>query len=426
MPKNKKYYIWTIGCQMNKSDSERMAAVLESLNFVSCCNEEEADVIIVNTCSVRQTAEDRVYGKIRALRRLKKENKNLKIVLAGCMPQRKGVKEKLESTVDAFLEMGDLSRLAEIVGQKPIDDHKEYFKVLPTYQSPFQAYVPIMTGCENFCSYCVVPYVRGPEKSRSCSGVIEEVRGLVDNGYKEITLLGQNVNSYQYGFVKLLKDICKIKGDFWIRFISLHPKDMTEELINIVAQEQKICEYIHLPFQAGDNTILKKMNRKYTRADYLGLINKIRKAIPEVALSTDVIVGFPGETKEQFNKSVEVFKKAKFDMAYINKYSTRAGTKAAEFIDNVSQAEKKRREQELTKILIKTAAKNNEKYIDKTWPVLVEKETPDKDINYYLGKTRTFKNVKFTGPKGLLGQFVNVKITKALDWGLKGELVDSQ
>jgi len=280
-----------------------------------------------------------------------------------------------------------------------------------------------MTGCDNYCTYCVVPYARGGEQSRPEKEVLCEVKELVGRGYKEITLLGQNVNSYKYGFVKLLKQINKIPGDFWIRFVSLHPKDMTDDLIKAVAKLDKVCEYIHLPFQAGDNTVLKNMNRKYTRTDYLRLIRKIRKEIDNVAISTDVIVGFPGETKEQFKKSVDIFEKAKFDMAYIAQYSPRPGTKAAEMTDNVTRVEKKRREKALTRVLIKTAKENNKKYIGKTVPVLVEKETPDHKCNYYLGKTRTFKNVKFTGPKGLLGQFVEVEIVGLVEWGLMGKLV---
>jgi tRNA-2-methylthio-N6-dimethylallyladenosine synthase len=356
-----------------------------------------------------------------------------------------------------------------------------YFNINPQHQSKITAYVPIMTGCNNFCAYCVVPYTRGREKSRSANEIINEITNLIENGYKEIILLGQNVNSYKrkleigslsptliedwkltkslasnnltierfnnrtIDFPTLLKLINNIPGNFWVRFLTSHPKDMTEELIKTVTGCEKVTPYIHLALQSGDDEILEKMNRKYTAKHFLDLVKIIRKYIPDAAISTDIIVGFPGETEKQFQNTVEVMKKVKFDMAYINKYSPRQGTAAAKLGDNVSWQEKKQREKILTEILEKTALENNQKYIGKIVEVLIEKV----DDNYIYGKTRSFKNVKATissttpsksqnldakdnnkqygnmyyhteSLKSLIGEIVKIKITQADAWGLKG------
>jgi len=316
-----KYFIKTFGCQQNESDSERLAA--EKQEYSKTEELEEADLIVVNACSVRQTAVDRVLGLQKKFEHLK-----AKKILTGCV--LKSDRKKFEKFFDEIVS------IKKLLGENYLSKKsKRLFSD--------SAFVPIMTGCNNFCSYCVVPYTRGREKSRTIQEIINEIRGLVKRGCKQIILLGQNVNSYQYGFSKLLKKLNALPGDFIIKFLTNHPKDMTDELISTIANCKKIAKEIHLPVQSGDDEILKKMNRGYTVKQYKNLVKKIRKKIPNIKLSTDVIVGFPGETRKQFENTVKLFKEIKFDKAYINKYSVRAGTAAAKFKDDVSLKEKKRR-----------------------------------------------------------------------------------
>lgn len=330
-----KYSIITYGCQMNKSDSERIATMLQKSGHKPVKNQNQADLIVINVCSVRQSAMDRVYAKVN------KFYKTKKIILAGCL---------LES---------DKKKLKDKVAEFWYPDY--YFKCRPLYQNKTIVYVPIMTGCNNFCSYCVVPYTRGREKSRPAEKIIKEVKSLIKKGYKEIVLLGQNVNSYntkhitcnKSTFPKLLRLINNLKGDFQIRFLTSHPKDMSDELIETMTNCQKLIKEIHLPVQSGDNKILKKMNRGYSVSQYKNLIKKIRQAIPSVKISTDIIVGFPNETKKQFQNTVKLCKQIKFDKAYIAKYSPRLGTAAARLKDNISPQEKKRRWQILDRLINK-------------------------------------------------------------------------
>lgn len=326
-----KYHIITYGCQMNKSDSERIASVLKKQGYLPATKESEADLIVINVCSVRQSAVDRVYAKVN------KFYKTKKIILAGCVLEED--KKKLRNKISQFW-------------------HPDYyFGCSPVYQGEFSAFVPIMTGCNNFCSFCVVPYTRGKEKSRKAKEIITEVKSLIKKDYKEIILLGQNVNSYKdenINFPKLLKKINDIKGNFQLNFITSHPKDMSDELIETMTKCQKLIKEIHLPVQSGDNKILKKMNRHYTVVQYKNLIKKIRQKIPGIKISTDIIVGFPGETKKQFQNTVKLSKAVKFDKAYIAKYSRRPGTAAANLKDNVSPQEKKRRWQILEKLINKS------------------------------------------------------------------------
>lgn len=323
-----KYWIITYGCQMNKSDSERIASILKKQGYLPALKEAEADLILINVCSVRQSAVNRVYAKVN------KYFKKKKIILTGCV--LKEDKNKLKNKVSEFW-------------------HPDYyFECLPIHQSKFQAFLPIMTGCNNFCAYCVVPYTRGREKSRPAKEIIREIKSLVKKDYKEVILLGQNVNSYKdknVNFPKLLKKINNIKGNFKINFITSHPKDMSDELIETMAKCQKLIKEIHLPVQSGDNEILKKMNRHYTTAQYKNLIKKIREKIPGIKISTDIIVGFPGETKKQFQNTVKLAKEIKFEKAYVSKYSPRPGTLAFKLKDNVSPQEKKTRWQILEKLI---------------------------------------------------------------------------
>ncbi len=437
---------------MNKSDSERIAGYFEEQGMREETDKYKADVVVLTTCGVRQSAEDRVYGFVP---KIKKENPGCFLILTGCLSMRSDVKKRLGDLVDLWMPIGEISnikypartqassRARQISNKFQIPNFKQdncsYLELKAKYSSAFSAFVPIGNGCNNYCSYCVVPYARGREKYRQAKDIIMEVKDLANKGYKEITLIAQNVNSYRdgrrqttddrkYGFSSLLIDVNKISGEFWLRFATSHPKDMSDELIETIAECERVCEHVHLPAQTGDNEILKKMNRKYTREDYLELTSKLRKKIkPPLAITTDIIVGFPGETKEQFENTVKLFKEVKFDMAYIAQYSPRPGTAAAKLKDNVPKQEKKRREAALIKILRKTALENNKKYIGKTVKVLVEKKGKDGD---WFGKTRTFKNVKIddrrqtTDDRNLSGKFVEVKIIKVKDFGMKGEIVD--
>lgn len=413
-----KFFIKTFGCQMNISDSERIDSVLVNANFKKVNLENLADFVIVNSCSVRQAAENRAISTLKNA----KKNKQIAIV-TGCS----AVKEKLrfKNFADFVLDIKNLKKWPEILQGGEIHEFHlrdiNYFKINPNYSNKFHAYVPIMTGCNNFCSYCVVPYSRGREVSRSVKEIIKEVKSLIKQGYKAITLLGQNVNSYsgklnnqKIDFPTLLKMVNDIDGNFWIWFITSHPKDMSLKLIKTIKNCKKVCHYIHLPAQAGNDEILKKMNRKYTHAKYLKLVKLIKKYLPDTCLSTDIIVGFPGENKKQFLDTCKLFKEVKYDMAFLAKYSPRPGTISFKMKDDILQDEKKRRENFLNDILRKTALKNNKKYLGKTCEILVEK----KDI----GRTRTFKLVKFNSNKNLIGQIVKVKITKALAWILDGEI----
>jgi len=340
--KNKTYHIITIGCQMNKSDSERLAGVLEKRGYKKSDNKYRADLVAINTCGVRQSAEDRVYGLVPGIRR---KNKKTKIVITGCLVGRADVRKRLKKVVDIWLPIGQMAKG---------ECQKDYFKIKPKYQSKISAFVPIGNGCNNFCSYCVVPYARGRETFRPVKEILAEVKGLVKNGYKEITLIAQNVNSYRSGktdFADLLKMVNGLPGDFQIRFLTSHPKDMSDELIGAIAGCEKVLKEIHLPAQSGDNAILKKMNRGYTVERYETIIKKILKLMPTAEISTDVIVGFPGETKKQFNNTAKLFKDIKFSQAYVARYSPRPGTAAYKLADDVPAEEKKRRFEVLNKLI---------------------------------------------------------------------------
>lgn len=459
---------------MNKSDSQRLAGHLESQGLKPVKARQRAGLVVVNTCGVRQSAEDRIYGLVP---KIKKENPRARIIITGCLSERQDVKNRLGDGVDLWLPTAHIIDLGSwILGLKQKKDDYEsscdYLRLEPKYDSKFSAYVPIGNGCDNFCAYCVVPYARGREVYRPVEEILDEVESLVKRGYKEIILIAQNVNSYQsksvsinakkrgidlnglkqINFAKLLRLVNDIPGDFWIRFATSHPKDMSDELIKVIAESDKVCKHIHLPAQAGDNGVLKRMNRKYTRGDYIRLVGKIRRAlklqitipsprdklqtnpksqIPNfktwklpISITTDIIVGFPGETKAMFNNTKKLFKEIKFDMAYISQYSPRPGTAAKELKDNVSQPEKKRREEELMKILRKTALENNKKYVGHVVRVLVE--GLNKRGEFY-GKTGTGKNARIRnyelGIRKAVGKFIDVKIEKVQDFGLEGVLI---
>lgn len=415
----KKYHIITIGCAMNFSDSERMSSFLDDLGYVETRQRSKADLVIINTCGVKQTSESRVYGLVP---QLKKDNVDVKIVITGCVSGRPDVQRRMKQ-VDLWLPIKDMTKLAAFLSsaQKQLPD--SYLKIAPKYNSKISAQVPIGTGCDNFCSYCVVPYARGREVYRPAAEIISEVKDLVARGYKEINLIAQNVNSYKDGevnFAQLLKSVNSIEGSFWIRFVSSHPKDMSEELIRTIAECDKCCRHIHLPVQAGDDEVLSRMNRKYTVEHYKKLMDMIRSYLPDVSITTDIIVGFPGETEEQFGHTAGLAEWAKFDNIYIGKYSQRPYTAAAKFKDDVTRLEKKRREEVLMNIVRQTASENHQRYLDKETEILVEQKSKG---NFY-GRTRdnTFVKVLNKNIESIVGQFVKVKITEARDFGMDGLL----
>ena len=420
---------------MNISDAERVASVLDSLKYQQTSNINEADLVVVTMCSVRQSAVDRVHGLVEKFKKLRKSNPKLKTILTGCILQKD--KKIFVEGFDYVIEIKEINRLPELLARQTIfSPHilashnklrkislpRSYLNITPKYTSSFSANVPIMTGCNNFCAYCVVPYAREREISRSTKEIVSEVKNLINNGYKEIWLLGQNVNSYKDGktdFPALLKLINKIPGNFWIRFTSSHPKDFSDKMVDAMAIGGKITPYLNLPIQCGDDKVLKSMNRHYTVKDYKNKIKKLREKIPGIAISTDIIVGFPGETKKQFENTVKLFRDVKYDMAYINKYSPRAGTSAAKLKDGVLWPEKKRREKVLTATLKQTALAHNKKLVGKETNVLVDANRGEN----WFGKNEHYKTIKVKSPKNLLGKLVKVKITEAKPFTLTGEII---
>ena len=439
-----KYFIVTFGCQMNKSDSERIASILEKTGYQKASNESEADLILVNMCSVRQSAVDRVYGMAQKFRKVKSQKSKVKTLLTGCISKKDFLKFK--NFFDFILPIKTLTLWPDILKKEKFHfsaDQREkkfvekfdcqYLKIKPKYEKNFLVFVPISIGCNNFCSFCIVPFVRGPLICRDYQEILKEANEAIKNGAKEIWLLGQNVNDYKsprdpsINFAKLLRMVNEIEGNFWIRFTSPHPKNFSDELIETMAKYQKVTPYLNLPVQSGDDEILKKMNRGYTVKEYKNLVKKIRKAFKkyrkelekEVAISTDVIVGFPGETENNFQNTVKLFKEIKFDMAYIAQYSPRPGTAAEKMKDEVPKKEKERRWKVLTEILKETALERNKKFIGKEIEVLPEEY---KD-GFLIGKCRHYKTVKFEGKENLIGKFVKVKILDVFPWGLKGKIL---
>lgn len=423
-----KYFLFILGCAMNYSDAERLSSVLNSLGYSKTEKEQEADIIFVISCSVRQTAIDRIYGKTKLWNKIK-EKRPLKLALSGCVLEKD--RKKMQEIFDFVFDIKDLSLLPNLLdNQTPKTDPEDYFSIHPKYESNFQAYVPVSTGCNNFCSYCAVPYTRGREKSRMPEDIIKEVMSLVESGYKEITLLGQNVNSYGQDldpgsakdsrmFVDLLEHIDRIPGDFRVYFYSNHPKDMSDLLIKTLPKLNHFPNYIHLPLQSGNDEIIRKMNRQYTKEKYLILVEEIRGAIPDVVLTTDIIVGFPGEDEKAFQDTAEVMEKAKFDMAFIAQYSPREGTVSAKIPDDVPKEVKKKRDAELVKTLENTVLEHNKKLQGKELKVLVDGAKGDR----IFGRTEGYKVVEIkTDRKDLIGQFVMVKIGKVGPWKLGGEL----
>lgn len=433
-----KYLIITYGCQMNVRDSETMAGLVEAMGYQETDEIEDADLVIFNTCSVRHSAENKVYGKLGEVNAIKKKHPSMLIAFGGCMAQLPEVKQRLHKMgTDIIFGTHNIHELPALIEQAK-NNKKRVEQVwpeagtvidqLPTTRKPgLSAFVNVMYGCNNFCSYCIVPYTRGRERSRTSDNIRHELEELAGLGYKEVTLLGQNVNSYGKGldekvdFADILVLASKIEGLERIRFTTSHPKDMSDKLIETIAAHNKLCEHIHVPMQAGSNRILQRMNRHYTREHYLELTQKMRERIPGVAITSDLIVGFPGETDEDFQDTLDMVKKVKFDAAFTFLYSVRTGTRAADFEDQVPLEIKKERLLELNRIQYGIALDLNKKLEGTIQEVLVEgpsKTNPDK----LSGRTRTNRIVIFSGKSNLIGRLINVKITKGKTFSLFGEL----
>ncbi len=433
------YKVITYGCQMNVHESEKLAGMLEELGYVSTDDENQADIIVFNTCCVRENAEQRAIGNIGALKPLKKKKKGLIIAVGGCMMQQdnkgKMIKERFPF-VDIIFGTHNLFMFKEYLqkrlatGKKTIeivDDDGKIIENVPKARTSYpNAWVNIMYGCNNFCSYCIVPYVRGREKSRNPKDILDEVKSLIKAGYKEITLLGQNVDSYgktldiSYDFADLIEEISKIEGKFRLRFMSNHPKDINEKLIKVIANSDKICKCIHLPIQSGSTKILGLMNRRYTQEKYLDEVKMIKSICPNMAITTDIMIGFPNETEEDFLETLKVVNKIEYDGAFTFVYSRRNGTKAAEMEGQIPEDIKKDR-------IIRLVDRQNEinrqkslKYVDKTVEVLCEDFDSKKEV--YQGRDDFGRMIYFKSDKDLIGEFVNVKIVKTGGITLIGEI----
>ncbi len=420
---------------MNVADSELVASILNTKGNQIVNKIADADVILFNTCSVRQHAEDRVLGRISNEMSRKKE-KDVKIGVIGCMAQRLGKKlNKLNSKIDFVVGVDQYKQLPQIINPRndnldfesktAVNDDEIYEDIYPLHTGELNAFVTIMRGCNNFCSYCIVPYTRGRERSRPIDDILKEIKKTGERGFKDITLLGQNVNSYQYNninFAELLRQVNKIETIERIRFVTSHPKDLSDEVIQVMAESDKVCEHLHLALQSGDNAILKRMNRGYTAEHFLNITKKLRKAMPEIAITTDVIAGFPGETNSQFQKTYDLMKNIEFDYAFTFKYSPRKGTKAAEFKDQIDEKIRLERLQKLIKLQEEITLKKYREQIGKTKEIYVEQVSKKSDAEM-AGKSRDFKITVFPGDKSLIGKFVKVKITDAVGWTLKGKII---
>ena len=437
--KNKKYYILTMGCQLNENDSEKLIGIMEKMGYTKSKDIKNADLYVINTCCVRENAEEKLFGKLGELKKIK-ENKNIIIAIGGCMMQEEHITEKIKKSypfVDVVFGTHTLHKFPEdlyiaITKNKKVKDvidiDGEIYEGLPVKRSSNkQASVIIMYGCNNFCSYCIVPYVRGRERSRKPKDILNEIKELAKEGYREITLLGQNVNSYKggenYNFANLLEDVDKIKGIEVIRFVSPHPKDFTDDVIDVISKSKKISRLIHVPLQSGSTNVLKEMNRKYTKEQYLDLIKRIRNKIPDVVFSTDIIVGFPGETEEDFEDTIDVVKQVNFEQIFMFIYSRRVGTRADKMENQIPEEIKHKRFDRLKQVFEESIEENNKKYIGTTQKILVEGYSKNNQ-DMLTGRTDTNKVVIFEGPEELIGKIVNIKIISEHKWYLKGEVLN--
>lgn len=437
---NKKYLIETWGCQMNEEDSEKLSGMLRTMGYEETLFRDKADVIIFNTCAVRENAELKVYGNLGALKSLKKKNPDMILAVCGCMMQQKGMPEEIlkkYKQVDIVFGTHNAHKFPEYLERAKTENAQiceiyeketEIIEGIPIVRdSEVKAFVTIMYGCNNFCTFCVVPYVRGRERSRKPEDILNEIRTLVAKGYREVTLLGQNVNSYglsleeEVSFAMLLRRVNEIEGLERIRFMTSHPKDLQGDVIFAVSECEKVVEQVHLPVQSGSNALLKKMNRGYTREKYMEIVEKIKAEIPGVALTTDIIVGFPGETEEDFLETLKLVEEVKYDSAYTYIYSRRKYTPADRMKEQIPEEIKHERFNRLVEAINRNSIAINKTYQDQVVEVLVEGLSKNNE-DYMQGRTRTGKAVNFPGDESLVGKLVHVRITKARSFSLMGEL----
>ncbi len=437
---NKKYYIKTYGCQMNEHDSENIAAILTDMNFTKADNLEEADLIILNTCAIRENAHNKVFGLLGRIKHLR-QIKDVMVGFGGCMAQEEIIVDEISNKykwLDFVFGTHNIVNLPNII-EKAYNNKKQEIEVfscegdvienIPVKRdNKYKAWVNIMYGCDKFCTYCIVPYTRGKQRSRLPEYIINEVKDLIKDGYQEVTLLGQNVNAYgkdldiNYTMANLLEDVAKTKINR-IRFITSHPWDFNDDMIDIISKYDNIMPYIHLPIQSGSSKILKLMGRRYTKEEYLELFRKLKEKIPNVAITTDIIVGFPGETEEDFKDTLEVVNTCKYDSAFTFIFSPRIGTPASKMEDNISFEEKEMRLQRLNQLINKYSKENNDKYLNKIVPVLLE-DYSSKKKDCLKGYTDTMKLVNVKADSCYLGKIVNVKITAVKTWSMDGEIVN--
>lgn len=433
------FHITTFGCQMNEHDSEVIDGLLSERGFSSVKERKDASIVIINTCSVRDNADKRFFGTLGQLKKRKESDPSFIVCVCGCMMQQQRVVDTIKAKypwVDVIFGTNSIHHIPELIEKVAIEKEKvvdiienteEIVEGLPAKRLfDHKALVNIMFGCNNFCTYCIVPYTRGREKSRAPEAIVAEVKGLVADGVKEIMLLGQNVNSYDgngTSFAELLKMLNDVDGLERIRFMTSNPKDLSDELIEAFAVCDKLCRNLHLPIQSGSNRVLKRMNRKYTREDYLKLIEKLRKTVPDITLSTDIIVGFPGETNEDFEETLSIVKEVEYDSAFTFIYSIRKGTPAEKFEDQIEESEKHRRFDLLVNAVNEISEKKNKAYQDRVEKVLVDGVSKN-DKSTLTGRTDGFKLVNFAGKKELIGSIVDVKITDAKTFSLFGEVIE--
>lgn len=436
--KGKTFYLKTYGCQMNEHDSENMKAILKELGMQEEENFEKADLLMLNTCSIRENAHNKVFGMLGRIKHLKEKKKNIVVGITGCMSQEESVANEIKQKykwMDFVLGTHNIHKLGDIVinsfQEKKLKIEApsiegEIIEDLPVErQSKYKAYVNIMYGCDKFCTYCIVPYTRGKQRSRDKEDIVKEVKDLIKQGYQEVTLLGQNVNAYGKDLEKdctmanLLEEIAQTNIPR-VRFMTSHPWDFTDEMIEVIAKYENIMPSIHLPVQSGNTEVLKKMGRRYTKEEYLTLFNKLKQKIKNVSISTDIIVGFPNETKEEFEDTLDLVNKCKYDLAYTFIFSPRVGTPAEKMEDNISKEEKEQRLYKLNELVNKYALENNKKLENKTVKVLIEGENEKGSL---MGYTETNKLVNVKGPKEIIGKIVKVKINEAKTWSLNGEYI---
>lgn len=455
----KTYSIITFGCQMNHSDSERVAAICESMGYSKGVDKDVSDLYIVNTCSIRQKAEDRVLGMGKKFFKFKEENPEVKVVLTGCMAKRNLRQNKDKSLeyqdkykqelrkkmpwLDFVLEINEIHKLPQLLQVNTKENINEYFSLKPKYNSQFQAFVPISTGCNKFCTFCIVPFTRGEEVYRPYEDIYNEVKSLVEKGYKEITLLGQNVNSWKSSikdhlkvpvpkfrqntpsdfmdFADLMEGLADIPGKFWLRFTSSHPYDINPRLIDVVAKKDNIAKQFHFALQSGSDAVLKRMNRYYTAKEFLEKVNQIKKTIHKVGITTDVIVGFCGETDDEFSETLKLCEEIKFDQIFISEYSQRKGTIAAKFYeDNIPAETKALRKIKLDKVLKKHLLETNQKLINKEIEALVVKKSVDK----FYARSSNGKEIVISNSQVRIGDFVKLKINSVKEFLLFGEVIE--